>query len=83
MNRLREELKVLWQGQPVKATSYAEFMCSLGLSEAEARELERQEQLLMDQEIARYPKVGQEGRWTGRGRGRGSQLGRWAAQGLA
>ena len=57
MNQLREELKVLWQGEPVKATSYAEFMRSLGLSEAEARELERQEQLLMDQEIARYPKV--------------------------
>lgn len=54
--KLREELKVLWAGQRVKATSYVEFMQSLGMSEAEAREMERQEQLLVDQEIARYPK---------------------------
>jgi hypothetical protein len=56
MTKLREELKEVWAGQPVKATSYVEFMRSLGMSEAEAREMERQEQLLVDQEIARYSK---------------------------
>lgn len=53
----RKRLMVLWEGKPMQATSYRELMRDLGLSEDEAREMECQEQLLVDQELARFPKV--------------------------
>ena len=53
---LRKRLMVLWEGKPMRATSYRELMRDLGLCEEEARELECQEQNLVDQEIARFPK---------------------------
>jgi hypothetical protein len=40
----------------MKATSFRELMRALNLSEAEARELECQEQIIVDQEVARFPK---------------------------
>lgn len=46
----------LWNGRPIHATAYQEIMQLLNLSEFEARELEHQEQLLVDAEIARFPK---------------------------
>jgi hypothetical protein len=53
---IRQKLMVLWEGKPMQATSYRELMRELGLSEGEAREMECQEQLLMDEEVARFPK---------------------------
>jgi hypothetical protein len=53
---LRKRLMVLWEGKPLRATSYRELMRLLGVSETEARELEFQEQLLVDEEVARFPK---------------------------
>ena len=53
---LRKKLLILWEGRPVKATSFRELMGALNLSEAEARELECREQILLDQEVARFPK---------------------------
>lgn len=52
----RKKLMLLWEGRPVKATSFRELMRTLNLSEAEARELECQEQIIVDQEVARFPK---------------------------
>lgn len=54
---MRQKLMLLWEGQPLKATSYQELMRALQISECEARELECQEQILVDQEIARFPKI--------------------------
>ncbi|MGA8108683.1 MAG: hypothetical protein WB974_04570 [Acidobacteriaceae bacterium] len=53
---MRQKLMVLWEGKPMQATSYRELMRELGLSEDEAREMECQEQLLVDEEVARFPK---------------------------
>ena len=53
---LRKELMVLWEGEPLRATSWQELMRCLGLSESDAREMECQEQCLVDREIARFPK---------------------------
>lgn len=53
---LRKRLMLLWEGKPLQATSYRELMRLLGISEDEARELECQEQCLMDEEVARFPK---------------------------
>jgi hypothetical protein len=53
---LRKRLMLLWEGKPLQATSYRELMRLLGISEADAREMECQEQTLVDQEIARFPK---------------------------
>ena len=53
---IRKKLMVLWEGKPMQATSYRELMRELGLGEEEARELEHQEQLLVDQHVARFPK---------------------------
>ncbi|HEX3985904.1 MAG TPA: hypothetical protein VHX13_04765 [Acidobacteriaceae bacterium] len=53
---LRKRLMLLWEGKPLQATSYRELMHLLGISEEEARELECQEQTLVDEEIARFPK---------------------------
>ena len=53
---LRKRLMLLWEGKPLQATSYRELMRLLGISEEEARELECQEQSLVDEEIARFPK---------------------------
>lgn len=53
---LRRRLMFLWNGRPIHATAYQEIMQLLNLSEFEARELEHQEQLLVDAEIARFPK---------------------------
>jgi len=47
---------ILWEDRPVKATSFRELMGALNLSEAEARDLECQEQIIPDQEVARFPK---------------------------
>jgi len=47
---------LLWEGKAVKATSFRELMRALSLSETEARELESQEQIIVDQEVARFPK---------------------------
>jgi len=47
---------LLWEGRPVKASSFRELMGALNLSEAEARELECREQIIVDQEVARFPK---------------------------
>jgi len=55
-DEVRKKLMLLWEGQPLHATSYRELMRMLGVSEDEARELEGQEQSLMDQEVARFPK---------------------------
>jgi hypothetical protein len=54
---LREKLMLLWEGQPVKATSFEEFLRALPICEAEARELECREQMLVDQQVARFPKM--------------------------
>lgn len=54
--RNRNKLMLLWEGKPMKATSYQELMCTLNISEAEARALEYQEQIILDQEVARFPK---------------------------
>jgi hypothetical protein len=54
---MRKKLMVLWEGKPMQATSYRELMRELGLGEDEARELEHQEQVLVDQEVARFPKT--------------------------
>jgi hypothetical protein len=40
----------------MKATCYQELMRALNVSEAEARELECQEQIIVDQEVARFSK---------------------------
>jgi hypothetical protein len=48
---------VLWEGKPMQATSYRELMRDLGLSEDEAREMECQEQALVDEEVGRFPKA--------------------------
>ncbi len=56
-DKIRQELMVLWEGKPVRATSYEDLMKMLKISEAEARELECQEQCIVDQEIARFPKT--------------------------
>ncbi len=53
---LRKRLMVLWEGKPLQATGYRELMRDLGISEEEARELECQEQSLVDQEVSRFPK---------------------------
>lgn len=53
---LRKRLMLLWEGKPLQATSYRELMRELGLSEEEARELECQEQVLVDEEVDRFPK---------------------------
>lgn len=53
---IRQKLMVLWEGKPMQATPYRELMRELGLSEDEAREMECQEQLLVDEEVARFPK---------------------------
>lgn len=53
---IRKRLMVLWEGKPMTATSYRELMRELGIGEAEARELEHQEQMLVDEEVARFPK---------------------------
>ena len=55
--QLRQKLMLLWQGEPLKATSYEELMRALGLSETEARELECQEQCVVDKEVARFSKT--------------------------
>jgi len=54
---IRQKLMLLWEGKPMQATSYRELMRELGISEEEARDLECQEQLLVDEEVARFPKV--------------------------
>jgi hypothetical protein len=54
--RIRMKLMLLWEGKPIKATPYRELMRTLDISEAEARELECQEQVIVDQEVARFPK---------------------------
>lgn len=54
---LRQKLMLLWEGQPMKGTSYQEFMRTLGISESEAREMECHEQCLVDQEVGRFPKT--------------------------
>jgi len=53
---IRKKLMLLWEGKAVKATSFRELMRALSLSETEARELESQEQIIVDQEVARFPK---------------------------
>ncbi len=53
---IREKLMLLWEGRPVKATSFRELMRALNIPEAEARELECQEQVIVDQEVDRFPK---------------------------
>ena len=53
---LRKRLMMLWEGKPMQATSYRELMRDLGLSEEDARDLESQEQRLVDVELARFPK---------------------------
>lgn len=53
---LRRRLMLLWEGKPLKATSHQELMQLLGVSESEALELEHQEQVVVDEEIARFPK---------------------------
>lgn len=40
----------------MKATAWEELMRVLNLSESEARELQSLEQIMMDHEIARFPK---------------------------
>jgi hypothetical protein len=55
-DEIRKKLMLLWEGRPVKATSYQELMRALNISEAEARELEYQEQIIVDQEVARFPR---------------------------
>lgn len=54
---MRKKLMLLWEGKPLQATAYWELMRELGISEDEARDLEFQEQLLVDEEVARFPKV--------------------------
>jgi hypothetical protein len=51
-----EEAHASLGGKTVKATSFRELMRALNLSETEARELESQEQIVVDQEVARFPK---------------------------
>ncbi|HLJ79044.1 MAG TPA: hypothetical protein VKT75_16605 [Acidobacteriaceae bacterium] len=54
---VRKKLMLLWEGQPMKATDWRQLMRDLGISEEEARELECQQQCIVDQEIARFPKA--------------------------
>lgn len=53
---LRRTVMVRWTGGPVEASSWKEFMATLGVSEAEAREMAAQEQILVDNEITRFSK---------------------------
>lgn len=54
---VRRKLLLLWDGQPVKATDWRQLMRDLGVCEAEARDLECQQQVIVDQEIARFTKT--------------------------
>jgi hypothetical protein len=53
---VRMKLMLLWEGKPVKATPYRELMRVLDISEVEARELECPEQIIVDKEVARFPR---------------------------
>lgn len=53
---IRKKLMLLWEGKPIKATDWQQLMSELGLSESDARELECQEQCILDREVARFPK---------------------------
>jgi len=53
---LRKRLMLLWEGKPLRATEYRELMRELGVCEEDARELECQEQRMVDVEVARFPK---------------------------
>ncbi|HKO14427.1 MAG TPA: hypothetical protein VJV22_20830 [Acidobacteriaceae bacterium] len=48
---------LIWEGKPIKATDWQQLMHDLGISESDARELECQEQCILDREVARFPKA--------------------------
>lgn len=56
-DEVRKKLMLLWEGQPMKATDWRQLMRDLGICEEEARDLESQQQVIVDQEIARFPKI--------------------------